>query len=83
MEIDEDFWAKGSTQELAAEYNVKRGVVSVIKAPAKDTRPSWNTYFLKLEKDGLVCSNCCRRKVGAVIIKDNNIISTGCNGTPV
>ena len=27
-------------------------------------------------------SNCCRRNVGAVIMKDNHILSTGYNGTP-
>ncbi len=27
-------------------------------------------------------SNCCRRHVGAVIMKDNHILSTGYNGTP-
>ena len=28
-------------------------------------------------------SNCIRRRVGAVIVKDRNIISTGYNGTPM
>lgn len=48
----------------------------------KDSRPSWQNYFLKIAKDVSERSNCCRRKVGAVIVKDNHIISTGYNGTP-
>ena len=54
----------------------------LMKASAKDTRPSWESYFLKLAKDVSERSNCCRRKVGAVIVKDNHIVSTGYNGTP-
>lgn len=48
----------------------------------KDTRPSWDEYFLKLAKDISLRSNCSRRKVGAIITKDKHIIATGYNGTP-
>ncbi len=47
-----------------------------------DRRPNWDNYFLKIAKDVSERSNCCRRKVGAVIVKDNHIVSTGYNGTP-
>ena len=47
-----------------------------------DTRPSWYDYFLQLAKDVSMRSNCSRRKVGAVIVKDNHIVATGYNGTP-
>lgn len=47
-----------------------------------DTRPSWDEYFLRLAKDVSLRSNCSRRKVGAVIVKDNHIVATGYNGTP-
>lgn len=47
-----------------------------------DTRPPWDEYFLRLAKDVSTRSNCSRRKVGAVIVKDNHIVATGYNGTP-
>ena len=52
------------------------------KRKKQDPRPSWHNYFLKIAHDVAERSNCCRRKVGAVIVKDNHIIATGYNGTP-
>ena len=48
-----------------------------------DTRPSWDAYFLKIAEDVSARANCSRRQVGAVIVKDNHILSTGYNGTPM
>ncbi len=48
-----------------------------------DYRPSWDEYFMKMAEDASTRSNCLRRKVGAVIVKQRNIISTGYNGTPI
>ena len=47
-----------------------------------DARPNWDEYFMKIAEATAARSNCCRRHVGAVIVKDNRIISTGYNGTP-
>ncbi|MBI1746348.1 MAG: AAA family ATPase [Acidobacteria bacterium] len=46
------------------------------------TRPSWDEYFMSIA--GIVASrsNCVKRKVAAVIVKDQRIIATGYNGTP-
>ena len=48
----------------------------------KDTRPSWDEYFLEIA--GIVSkrSTCLRRKVGAVVVKERRILATGYNGTP-
>ena len=39
-------------------------------------------YFMKLVKVVRERADCTRRKVGALIVKDYRIISTGYNGTP-
>lgn len=46
------------------------------------TRPSWDEYFMKITKLVSERSTCLRRKVGAIIVKDKRIISTGYNGAP-
>jgi len=48
----------------------------------KNSRPSWDEYFLNIAKTVALRSNCIKRKVAAIIIKDKRIISTGYNGTP-
>ncbi|HBM16223.1 MAG TPA: cytidine deaminase [Lentisphaeria bacterium] len=45
-------------------------------------RPGWDEYFMNIAETTATRSNCCRRHVGAVIVKDKRIISTGYNGTP-
>jgi dCMP deaminase len=45
-------------------------------------RPDWDNYFLEIAKVISSRSTCIRRKYGAVIVKDNVIISTGYNGSP-
>lgn len=45
-------------------------------------RPSWDEYFMGIAKMASTRSNCIKRKVAAVIVKDKRIISTGYNGTP-
>lgn len=45
-------------------------------------RPDWHTYFMKMAFLARERSTCLRRKVGAVIVKNNQIISTGYNGAP-
>ncbi|MFN0118130.1 MAG: deaminase [Elusimicrobiota bacterium] len=45
-------------------------------------RPSWDEYFMKIAQVVASRSNCMKRKVAALIVKDGRIISTGYNGTP-
>lgn len=45
-------------------------------------RPSWDEYFMKLALVASLRSNCIKRKVAAVIVRDKRVISTGYNGTP-
>jgi len=45
-------------------------------------RPTWDEYFLLVAFMVSRRSSCLRRKVGAVIVKDKDIISSGYNGAP-
>ncbi|KRH93420.1 Deoxycytidylate deaminase [Pseudoloma neurophilia] len=48
-----------------------------------NSRPSWKQYFMDLAVIASYRSSCKKRNVGALIVKDRRIISTGFNGTPV
>lgn len=45
-------------------------------------RPGWNEYFMGIAKVVATRSTCLRKQVGAVIVKDKRILSTGYNGAP-
>lgn len=45
-------------------------------------RVSWDEYFMDIADIVKTRSTCMRRQVGAVIVKDNRIITTGYNGAP-
>jgi len=45
-------------------------------------RPTWEAYFLQIAHLASQRSTCLRRQVGAVIVKDRMILSTGYNGVP-
>ncbi|MDD2431407.1 MAG: cytidine/deoxycytidylate deaminase family protein [Firmicutes bacterium] len=45
-------------------------------------RPSWNNYFMDIATLVASRSTCLRRQVGAVIVREKRIISTGYNGAP-
>ena len=45
-------------------------------------RPDWDTYFLGIAKAVSVRGECTRSRVGAVLVKDKRIRSTGYNGAP-
>ena len=45
-------------------------------------RPSWNEYFMRMAVLAATRSTCLRRHVGAVIVKERMVLSTGYNDTP-
>jgi dCMP deaminase len=45
-------------------------------------RPSWEEYFMEIARLVARRSTCLRRQVGAVVVKEKNILATGYNGTP-
>jgi dCMP deaminase len=48
----------------------------------KDVRPAWDDYFMAIANMVRTRSTCLRRQVGAVVVKDKRILSTGYNGAP-
>ena len=49
---------------------------------AGDSRPSWDKYFIAIASMVRTRSTCLRRQVGAIIVKDKRILTTGYNGAP-
>lgn len=43
-------------------------------------RPNWDEYFLNIAKEVAKRATCPRASVGAIIVKDNRILTTGYNG---
>ncbi|MFH1852625.1 MAG: dCMP deaminase family protein [Candidatus Neomarinimicrobiota bacterium] len=47
----------------------------------KLTRISWEQYFMNIAHEVASRSTCDRKKVGAVIVREKSILSTGYNGS--
>jgi dCMP deaminase len=49
---------------------------------AEEKRPTWDEYFLMIAKLAATRSTCLAFPVGAVIVKDRQVLATGYNGSP-
>src|ERR1044072_4860899 len=47
-----------------------------------DPRPDWDTYYLGIARAVSARADCPRRQVGAIVVKNHCILSTGYNGAP-
>src|SRR3989304_5535577 len=45
-------------------------------------RPSWDEYFSRIAQEVSTRSTCLRRRVGAILVLEKRILSTGYNGAP-
>ena len=45
-------------------------------------RPSWGEYFMSITELVAQRSTCLRRHVGAILVRDKRVITTGYNGAP-
>ncbi|MEM4634037.1 MAG: deaminase, partial [Candidatus Anstonellaceae archaeon] len=63
-------------------YDAVDALLAEISAEFKTERPSWDEYFMSIAQVVASRSNCIKRHVAAIIVKDKRIISTGYNGTP-
>ena len=57
-----------------------RSTVKKKKEMTKE-RVSWETYFMNIAKEVSTRSTCDRKHVGAVIVRDKTLLSTGYNGS--
>jgi len=63
-------------------YEKMDSLLGELSADFVPKRPNWDEYFMNIAKVVASRSNCVKRHVAAVIVKDKRIISTGYNGTP-
>ncbi|MBI1355021.1 MAG: AAA family ATPase [Acidobacteria bacterium] len=78
-------WAKADSvlRNEGSIADLKSAVDKVVSGwLMQSQRPGWDEYFMQIAKIVSLRSNCMKRKVAAVIVKDKRIISTGYNGTP-
>ena len=52
------------------------------KKKNQSSRPTWDEYFLTIAQFVSSRSTCLRRKLGAVVVKNKQILATGYNGSP-
>ncbi|KAA8908237.1 cytidine deaminase-like protein [Sphaerosporella brunnea] len=45
-------------------------------------RPGWDAYFMQLASLAAKRSNCMKRRVGCVLVREKRVIATGYNGAP-
>ncbi|KAK4703015.1 dCMP deaminase, partial [Phenoliferia sp. Uapishka_3] len=57
---------------------------STLSLPAVNDslRPPWDAYFMRLASLASLRSNCMKRRVGCVLVRERRVVSTGYNGTP-
>lgn len=48
----------------------------------EEQRPTWDEYFIMIAKLAATRSTCLAFPVGAVIVKDRQLLATGYNGSP-
>ena len=41
-------------------------------------RPGWDTYFMQLASLASLRSNCMKRRVGALLVRNKRVLSAGC-----
>ncbi|GAV55569.1 hypothetical protein ZYGR_0AV02010 [Zygosaccharomyces rouxii] len=79
MNQDATNFQKRISDAITQQLNTLRAPDDALNPPL---RPSWDTYFMKLATLAASRSNCMKRKVGCVIVREHRVIATGYNGTP-
>ena len=76
MSLDET--GKPSNENLLAE---NRKAEAAGRELIARSRPDWHTYFMHIAREVASRSTCDRKHVGAIIVNEKNILSTGYNGS--
>lgn len=76
---DYKFENNGTVEELKREVERILNRIENLKK-AGINRPTWDEYFMKIASLVAERSTCLRHNIGAVIVKDKRIMSTGYNG---
>ena len=67
------------TQSIDSLHEILR---DVDLADEQRLRPNWDQYFMQLASLAAQRSNCMKRRVGCVLVREKRVVSTGYNGTP-
>jgi len=52
-----------------------------LKVHRRHIRPDWDAYFLRMARVTATRATCPRRRVGAVLVRDQRVLATGYNGS--
>jgi dCMP deaminase len=75
--------ADATLQNTGALADLERALEPVVRENLFfEQRPPWDEYFMNIAHAAATRANCIKRKVGAILVVDRRIISTGYNGTP-
>ncbi|KAF8254115.1 hypothetical protein K440DRAFT_576235 [Wilcoxina mikolae CBS 423.85] len=59
-----------------------RKLVSLNITDPERLRPGWDAYFMQLASLAAKRSNCMKRRVGCVLVREKRVMATGYNGAP-
>jgi deoxycytidylate deaminase len=60
-----------------------RGIITMGLLGTVEKKKKWDNTFMQIAYQFAEHSSCVKRKVGAVLVKDLRVLSTGYNGTPI
>ncbi|MFH1365566.1 MAG: deaminase [archaeon] len=70
--------------EKSVEKKPIPNIIPTISPPSRPyERPSWDEYFLKMAALVAERSTCLRHHVGAIIVRDKRVLTTGYNGAAI
>lgn len=80
------YWPEGSPRSrpdsTSATAAPSLGGSLTVEQAIQIARPGWHDYFLGIARAAAARSDCIRSKVGAVLVRERRVRSTGYNGAP-